>query len=1016
MSFFNFLLTKIGLIKSDYIKNYIFQPLGLFPIAGRFKILRFFCFFILGEVGYSQAPAWLWAKDAHTTAAEWATDVAVDTSTGNVVAVGVFNSDLSAFYGGAFSAAIGGGFVAKYDASGNVLWAFKIGSNQDDACNGVTISPIGNVYVTGYFQNIADFRGNSITSTILTSNGGKDMFVAKYNPAGQLQWVRQGGGISDDEGLAVCTNTNNIFVTGYFTNSGTFSGIPTASNRANENIFVDCYDTNGNIQWLTDAGSGQSCFGRDIAADNNDVYITGDFKNTTLSVYNYGGTFAGFLTNSSPSNEDIFVMSLAVTGPYNWTRGVQSIGSDLGKGIAQNTSGVFITGATSSSANFPSYASNPVAVGALGLDIFVAQLSKLSGNTNWVKSEPGNNDQIAFSVCIDTSNLICVSGAFNTGINFGGGPSITSSGNEDVFIAAYSQTGTIQWATQAGDNGSDVSYAIASHSNGEIYTAGSYENNAAFGTNILTADSPPNIFVAKIGCAPISNNSISAAQTICANQIPATLIGSTPSGGSSLYTYLWEQSPNNLTWSSATGTNNTQNYSPPALTANTYYRRTVISSGGCSGTSTSSSILITVNQLPTVANAGIDSSICSSSINLYANTPVTGTGSWLQISGTGTITSVTSPTTSVSGLSGTTIFVWSISNGVCAASKDTVTIKVYTLPSASNAGPNQNLCASTTTALSANTPTVGTGAWSLVSGGGIITATANPNSSVTGLPAGSNVFMWTISNGTCPASSGTVTIFVNAPPTVANAGIDQELCSASTATLSANTILVGSGVWSVITGSALISNANLFNSAVSNLQIGLNTFVWTTSNNSCLSSSDTVNILVYSNPTIANAGSDMTQYSISANMNGNTPVTGTGSWAVISGSGTFANSANPTTQVTNLQFGQNIIRWTISNGVCPASFDDVIITINELSIPNGFSPNSDGANDNFEIPGITQFTNVKLEVFNRWGNLVYESTDYKNDWSGKNATAEELTDDTYYFTLQIPNQKTYKGFVVLKRK
>ena len=57
-----------------------------------------------------------------------------------------------------------------------------------------------------------------------------------------------------------------------------------------------------------------------------------------------------------------------------------------------------------------------------------------------------------------------------------------------------------------------------------------------------------------------------------------------------------------------------------------------------------------------------------------------------------------------------------------------------------------------------------------------------------------------------------------------------------------------------------------------------------------------------------------------------------------------------------------------------------------------------------------------MQVFDKWGDLVFEQTNYKNDWSGKNSVGEDLTDDTYYFTLEITGKKTYKGYIVLKRK
>ena len=438
-----------------------------------------FVFFVLSPtLVKSQSPTWAWAKDVHTNAAEWATDIAVDTTNGEAVVVGVFNSDLSGFFGLGFFGAIGGGFVAKYDANGNVIWAFSIGNNQDDACNGVTISPTGNIYVTGYFQNIADFKGKSLLSTILTSVGGKDIFLAKYSPNGQLVWVRKAGGSFDDEGFSVTTNTNNIFVTGYFINSGSFSGIPTGSNAVDENMFVACYDSNGNAQWESDAGSGQSCFGRDITADNNAIYVTGDFKNSSLDLYDNVGGYFGSVLNSVASKEDGFVMSLNTAGQFLWANGIHSANTDFGRGIAQSGSSVYLTGSISSGANFPSYSGNPVNTTGSGLEIYLAQVDKISGLTNWVRSESGPGNEEGTSITIDTASTICLTGYFDSGLSFSGGPTISTSGNEDVFVANYSSAGNIRWVTQAGANGKDKPHGIASNINGDIYVAGEYPHTS----------------------------------------------------------------------------------------------------------------------------------------------------------------------------------------------------------------------------------------------------------------------------------------------------------------------------------------------------------------------------------------------------------------------------------------------------------------------------------------------------------------------------------------------------------
>src|SRR5205823_3925991 len=146
-------------------------------------------------------------------------------------------------------------------------------------------------------------------------------------------------------------------------------------------------------------------------------------------------------------------------------------------------------------------------------------------------------------------------------------------------------------------------------------------------------------------------------------------------------------------------------------------------------------------------------------------------------------------------------------------------------PTTSNAGSDQTVC-STTATLAGNTPTVGTGVWTVIAGSASVTSPGSPTSGVTALSAGANSFVWTIINGSCPASRDTTTITRDASPTTSNAGADQSICS-TTATLAGNTPTVGAGAWTVISGSGTVTTPSSATSGVTSVSVGVNRFVWT---------------------------------------------------------------------------------------------------------------------------------------------------------------------------------------------
>jgi PKD repeat protein len=247
-------------------------------------------------------------------------------------------------------------------------------------------------------------------------------------------------------------------------------------------------------------------------------------------------------------------------------------------------------------------------------------------------------------------------------------------------------------------------------------------------------------------------------------------------------------------------------------------------------------------------------------------------------------------------------------------------------PTIAYAGTDQDVCGTTTT-LGANTPQLGTGTWRVISGTGTFAAPNNPTSSVTGLLPGMNQFEWRINYGST-VSRDTVEITAFIPPTISNAGPDQVLCNVTSTTLAGNAPAVGTGVWTLVSGSGSITDPSNRLTQVTGLSSGTIKFAWTiTAAGPCPASRDTVSIIISALPSTANAGSDKTVCNTTTtNLSATNPAIGDGIWRTVFGPAVVTTPTNRASGVTGLQIGENKFEWTVSNGSCSPSRDTVTVT------------------------------------------------------------------------------------------
>ena len=205
-------------------------------------------------------------------------------------------------------------------------------------------------------------------------------------------------------------------------------------------------------------------------------------------------------------------------------------------------------------------------------------------------------------------------------------------------------------------------------------------------------------------------------------------------------------------------------------------------------------------------------------------------------------------------------------------------------------------------------------------------------------------------------------------------------------------VFPGSGTWTSTTGTAVFADASDPNTTVSGLGVGVHTLTWTIDNGACGTTSADQEVAIYdADAPAANAGPDkeLCTPETSTTMAGNAPVfPATGQWTVVAGTGVFADASDPTTTVSGLSIGANTFVWTIDNGPCGTTQDEVTVFL--------FDGNQEAANAGPDQQLCTPVTSTTLQAnsvtFPATGTWVFASgTGTLSDPNDPNATLSGLT-------------------------
>jgi hypothetical protein len=231
------------------------------------------------------------------------------------------------------------GFVAKLDASGNALWARRIGGTSCDSNGGVAFGSGGSVFIRGVSEGAVNFGS-------IPTDGGRDWYVAKLDANGDFTHVRRvpkgatsqyinGGGIATYQD----SGTEFVYFAGPYANS---------ANGSQDVFIAKLLATDLTEVWTKPFGSGgyDTIYGPAVDTGGN-VYVTGEFEGT--GDFDPGPGTTPWMTSSGA-----YVSKLDAAGTFVWAKRMGGVTGDVGRGIAVDAAGaVYTTGGFTGTAQFP---------------------------------------------------------------------------------------------------------------------------------------------------------------------------------------------------------------------------------------------------------------------------------------------------------------------------------------------------------------------------------------------------------------------------------------------------------------------------------------------------------------------------------------------------------------------------------------------------------------------------------------------------------------------------------------
>ncbi len=329
-----------------------------------------------------------------------------------------------------------------------------------------------------------------------------------FASAQTFEWAAQFGGNDYETGEDIATDAaGNVYLVGIFNGAGDFDpGVDTAllSSAGAQDVYVAKLDSMKNLIWAVRAGGAQQDFAYAISVHNDDVYVSGRFRD---SVDFDPGPNISMLV--AAGGTDIFILKLDTSGTFGWVKQVGGSGDDVAEDMTADHDGnILVCGQFQDTADFDPGAGTYSIISAGSADAYVLKLDS-AGNLIWAKTYGNTPGQFANSIAVNTVNDVFVTGSFYGTTDFDPDTAAsfnmsTTGFNSNVYVLKWSGAGNFIWAVNMGNSsGGDTGYSIDTDPAGDAVVTGSYFGTVDFdpgnGTyNLTSTGSNGDVFIIKL--------------------------------------------------------------------------------------------------------------------------------------------------------------------------------------------------------------------------------------------------------------------------------------------------------------------------------------------------------------------------------------------------------------------------------------------------------------------------------------------------------------------------------------